>query len=114
MERQELVRSGQCAGSTRKLVRGEDNQIERTRLEFHKMQMSDHRDLEKVFKSLRQKLNLAEESQVLELKINVLIWESFISTAAKASGHLGPNYNENLEVYRTTNFEDLKNFSDIT
>ena len=27
----------------------------------------------------------------------------------KASVHLGPNYTENLEVYRNTNFEDLQN-----
>ena len=47
-----LVRSGESAssGSTRKLVRGDDHQIESTRLEFHNMQISDHRDLEKVFK----------------------------------------------------------------
>ena len=31
-----------------------------------------------------------------------------------ASVHLGPNYNENLEVYRNPNFEELKNLLDIT
>ena len=46
-----LVRSGESAssGSTRKLVRGDD-QIERTSLKFHNMQISDDRYLEKVFK----------------------------------------------------------------
>ena len=41
----ELVRSGESAGSasTRKLVQGDDVQIERTRLEFNNMQVSDHR-----------------------------------------------------------------------
>ena len=43
--------------STRKLERGDDIQIERTTLELHKMQISDHRYLEKVFKKLRQKLD---------------------------------------------------------
>ena len=40
-----LVRSGESAssGRTRKLVRGDDRQFGRTRLEFHKMQISDHR-----------------------------------------------------------------------
>ena len=32
----------------------------------------------------------------------------------KASVHLGPNYNENLEVHRSTTFEELKNLFDIT
>ena len=32
------------------------------------MQISDYRYLEKVFKNLRQKLNLAEEAPVLNLK----------------------------------------------
>ena len=67
------MRSGESAssGSTRKLVRGDDSQIERTRLEFHNMELSDHRHSEKDFKNLRQKLNVAEEAPVLDLKINV-------------------------------------------
>ena len=61
-----LVQSGESASSasTRKLVQWDDNQVEKTRLEFHKMQISDRRYLENVFKNLRQKFNLA----------NVLIW----------------------------------------
>ena len=57
-----LKRSGESASSasTRKLERG-DIQIGRRRSEFHIMQVSDCRSLEKVFKNLRQKLNLAEE-----------------------------------------------------
>ena len=55
-------------------MRGDDSEIERTRLEVHIIQISDHRYLEKVFKNLRQKLNLAEEAPVLDLKINELIW----------------------------------------
>ena len=54
-----LVQSGESSSSasTRKLVRGDDSQIERTKLEFHNLQICDHRYLEKVFKNLRQKLN---------------------------------------------------------
>ena len=93
-----LVRSGESAGSanTRKLERGDDIQIARRRLEIHNMQVSDHRYLEKVFKNLRQKLNLAEEARVLELKTSVLIWRLFVSTTMKAAVHLGPNYTEIL------------------
>ena len=111
-----LVRSGESAssGSTRKLVPSDDNQCEKTTLEFHNVQISDHRYLEKVFKNLRQKLNLAEEAPVLDLKTNVLIWGLFMSTTTKAAVHLGPNYKDIFEVYRNTNFEQLKNLFDIT
>ena len=107
-----LVRSGESASSARarKLERGEDSLFERTRLKF---QISDHRYLEKVFKNLRQKLNLAEEAPVLDLKANVVIWELLMSTTMKASVHQGPNHNEHLEVYRNTNFEVLQNLFDI-
>ena len=49
----------------------DDNQFGRRRMEFHNMQISDHRYLEKVFKNLR---NLEEEAPVLDLKTNFLIW----------------------------------------
>ena len=45
---------------------------------------------------------------------NTMIWELFMSTTKKALVHLGPSYNENLEVYRNTNFEELKTLFDIT
>ena len=49
----------------RKLERGEVIQFGRSKLHFHNMQISDHRYLEKVFKNLRNRLNLAEEAPVL-------------------------------------------------
>ena len=103
----QLMQSGKPASSasTRKLVRGDGTQIERTRLEIHSMQISDQRYLEKVFKNLRQKLNLAEEAPVFgveALNTNVLIWGSFMSTTTKAAVHLGQNYTDILELYRNT------------
>ena len=53
------------SSSTKKLVRSGESASsagERTRFEFHYMQISDCRYFEKVFKNLRQKLNLAEEA----------------------------------------------------
>ena len=105
---------GESSGSTGKPVRGIDNQLERTRLVFHTMQISDYRSVEKVFRNLRPKLTLSEDAQVFDLKINVLILRLFMSTTMKASVHLGPNYNQNLKGYRNTNFEDLKTLFDIT
>ena len=88
-----LVRSGESANSarTRKLERGDDIQIGRTRLEFHNMQVSDYRYLEKVFNNLRQKVELAEEAPVIgveALKTNVLIWGLFTGWIVRA-GALG-------------------------
>ena len=37
-----------------------------------------------------------------------------MSTTMKAAIYLGPNYVENLEVYRNTIFEELQNLFDIT
>ena len=102
--------------SARKLERGEDIQIGRSETEFHNMQISDHRYLEKVFKNLRKKLNLAEEAPVIgveALKTNVLIWGLPMSTTTNVTIHLKPKYIENLEVYRNTNFEELQNLFDI-
>ena len=98
----------------RKLERGDDIQIGRITLKFLKKQVSDYRYLEKVFKNLRQNLNLAEEAPVLNLRTNVLIWWSFMSTTMKADIHPGPNYVEDLEENRNTNFEELQNLFDIT
>ena len=68
--------SGESASSasTRKSLRGDHSQIERTGLEFHNMQISGHRYLDTVFKNLRLKLNLGAEAPVLNLKTNVLSW----------------------------------------
>ena len=93
-------------------MRGDDSQIERTRLECRNVQISDQRYLEKVCKNLRQKLNLAEEAPVLDLKTNVLIWGLLVSTTMKAAVHVGPNYIDNSEVF--TNFMELHNLFDIT
>ena len=37
-----------------------------------------------------------------------------MSTTIKAATHLGPNYVENLEVSRNTNFEELQSLLDIS
>ena len=73
------------------------------------MQISSYRHVEKVFKNFRQKLNLSEDAQVLDL-----IWGLFMSTTTKVSVQLGPNYNQKFAGYRNTNFEDLKNLFNVT
>ena len=75
----ELGRRDELSSSARAriLERGEDIQIGRSKMEFHSMQVSDHRYLVKVFRNLRKKLNIAEEEPVIgieALKNNVWIW----------------------------------------
>ena len=92
--------------------RGVENQLERTRLDYHMTQISDYRQVERVFENLRQKLRFS--SYTLDAKTNVLIWGFFMSTTMKSSVHLGLQYKDNLVACRNTNFEELKTLFDIT
>ena len=38
----------------------------------------------------------------------------FLTSAMEAAIHLGPNYNENLEVYTNTNSEEIQSLFGIT
>ena len=68
-----LQRGNVCdsSGSCGKLQRGVENHLERTRSDYHNMQISDNRYAEKVFENLRQKLRLC--SNTLDAKTNVWI-----------------------------------------
>ena len=50
------------SASARQIERGRDIRICRSKMEIHNMHMSDYRYLEKVFKNLRKRLNLTEDS----------------------------------------------------
>ena len=111
-----LVQRGACerAGSIWKLVQGVADQLARTRLDFHRMQICDYQYVEKVFENLPQKLNHSRDAQVLNEKTNALIWGLFLSATMKASVHLGPSCNANLVAYGNTNFKELRALFDIT
>ena len=66
----ELGRSDVCerSGSSGKPVRGVENQVERTRLDLHSVQISDNRYTEKVFEIIRQSWSLS--SSELDEKTN--------------------------------------------
>ena len=68
------MRSDVCerSGSSSGPVRGVENQLEITRLDFHNMQICDYRYVEEVFEDIRQTLRLS--SYELDEKTNVLIW----------------------------------------
>ena len=61
------------SGSTGKFARGIENQLGRTRFEYHNPQVSDSLYIENVLKTLRQKLNCEENDKMLDLNTNVLI-----------------------------------------
>ena len=48
------------------------------------------------------------------MKTNVLMWALFMSSAMLSVIHLGPNYIENLEVCKNTNFEEILSLFGIT
>ena len=100
------------SGSCWKLLRGFENQFERTRLDYHNIQISDYLYVGKVFENLRKKLRLS--SCTLDVKTNVLIWGLYMSTTTNSSVRLGLQDQENLVAYKNTNFEELKTFFDIT
>ena len=100
------------SGSCGKQKRGVENQLERTKLDYHNVQISDCRYVDKVCENLRQKLRLT--SCTLDANTNVLIGGLFMPTTTKSSVHLGLQYQENLAAYRNTNFEELKTLFDIT
>ena len=93
---------------TRKLVR-EVN----TKKDFHNMRISNQQYLTKVFQHLQKKLGFTRGPSTFAMEsivTSVLIWGLFTSSSMKAATHLGPNYKDNLEVYKNTNFENIRNW----
>ena len=86
-------------------------------MKFHNMQISNNQCLENVFKHLKNKLEITENSPKIgieALKTNVLMWWWSMSTTMKAAIHVGPNYTEILEVYKNTNSEEIPKLFGIT
>ena len=66
--------------STRRQVRGVQNQLAEVKLDHHNhdLQVSDTRYIEKFFTNVRQKLNRPEGDQMLDQRANVLTWRLFL------------------------------------
>ena len=97
---------------TRKLMRAVD-----TKIEFRNMKIPDHQNLTMVFQYLQKNLGITAGYSTFgieAMKTNVLIWGLFMSSSMKAAIHHGPNYTENLEVYKNTNFGEIQNVFNIT
>ena len=99
---QEWQRDDHPFSSTGKRVHGIQHQLFRMKLDHHNLEVSDHLFIEKVFTNVRQKLNRSEDDQILDQRVDVLIWGWLLSTTMKAAIRLGENYNENLLAWRNT------------
>ena len=69
------VREMSQRSSAGKPVRGIQNQLTRTKLDHHNLQISDDLYIENIFTNVRQKLHRSEDDQMLDQRVNVLIWD---------------------------------------
>ena len=84
-----LVRVMGERSSAGRPVRGIQNQLARTKLDSHTMQISDNQYLEKAFTNVHQKLNRTANEKIFDQKVNALGWWLFKSTTMKAALQLG-------------------------
>ena len=71
---------GVCGrSSTGRLVRGMENQLARTKWDYHNMQISDNPYIERAFRNVRKKLNHSEQRTDIHQKVNVLIWRLLVN-----------------------------------
>ena len=74
-----LQRGNLCerSGSCGKLQRNIEIQLEKN---YHNLQSTDYKYVEKVFTNLRHKLNRSENDEMFDLRTNVIIWVPCMST----------------------------------
>ena len=94
--------------SARKLVR-EVN----TKNEFHNIKISNHQYLTKVLQYLWKKLGITTGYPTCAMEA-LTDMGSFMSSSMKATLHLGPDYTEDLEGYKNTNFKEIQNLCHST
>ena len=89
------------------------NPFGRRKSEFQNMQISDLGHLEKVFKNIKGKVIISEDAppqSIDAFKTTTWIWGMLMSASVKAAIHVGPDYTENLEIYK----KNFRNLFDIT
>ena len=95
-------------------MQGIENQLARTKLDYHHMQISDNQYLEKVFENLSTEVESFGGCRDVSSKDHCVDLGLLMSTTTMAALHLGQHYNENLVFYRNTNFKELKTLFDVT
>ena len=94
--------------TTKKSYREVQDRLTGTRLTHHSPKICNRPYLENVFSNVQKKTKRPEDDQMLDLKVNALRCELFMSATMKAAIHLGLDQNANLLTYRNTDFEELK------
>ena len=100
-------------------MRGVETHKDRSKMEFHKMQISNHRFLKKKSSTTSKKKlgNNENSSQFANESIQtiVLMWWLFMSsamkTAMKVAMHVEPIYHDNLEWYKDTTWRKFRVYS---
>ena len=87
LQRSKLCQRSRSCG---KLLGNIETQIETTGLDYHDLNITEYKHVEKVFTNLRHKLNRSENDEMFDLKTNVLIWRPFMSTTMKISNSPWP------------------------
>ena len=83
-----------------------------TKMEFHKMNITNNQYLTKICQFLHWVLGIKTVYATFGMeatKSNILMQRPFMSSSMKAAIELGLNYTENLEAYKKTNFEQVQN-----
>ena len=99
-------------GTCGKLQRGFENQLDRTRINNHNVQISDYRYVDSLWEreteieSSSGQSNVGSKSQRIDLEA--------MSTTMKSAVRVGLQYQENLVAYKNTNFEELKTLFEKT
>ena len=85
-----------------------------TNLSHHHFEVSNVDHIEKVFSNVRQKVSRFEVDEMLDIDVNAMIWEIFMSATMKTAVHLGEDYQDNLRTTKNTDFEKVKTSFDIS
>ena len=97
-------------------LRGEETHMNRPKIDFCSMQISNYEYLGQVFQNLQKILGTTGDLPkfgIEAFKTNVLMWGLFKSSTMKAAVHLGPNYTKHVEMYKNAQIEEIQNLFDI-
>ena len=97
-------------------MRGVETHNDRSKMEFHNQQILNYRYLNKVLQNLHKKLGNNENSSqfAMEAIKDQCTDVGIVNVIGKAAIHLGPKSNEDFEVYKNTNFEEIQSLFGIT
>ena len=73
--------------------------------------------VQKVFQNVKNRLGRNEDFHQMAMeaeRTNISIWTVFMASSMKAALHMDPNYTENAEVFKNSEFEGIESMWNIT